>query len=171
MSLDTQDGWQYGRKLTVLLVILLIALLFLSLMVGCQPVRHHKKVKVHTYKVRNPGIYGQAQRESETWYYVIDAIVDNVQSYYYYSSPTEVTNFRTVQFTYSKTNPINEQDIEEQSEMEVADSSFANSLQEEIDTEFSETEADTQADAQAGSDGESSGGSDGGDGGGGDGGD
>lgn len=129
------------------LVLLLLCAEFLS----CTNTSH-KTVKVHKYKCLVNG--------AVSYQYMFERMVDNVDYYYWYSTTSPVSDYRTIVWVKTTINPLkgmSEEDFEED---------------EEADVEVSDLSPDTEADVDASDAGDSGGGDSGGsDGGGGDGGD
>lgn len=93
--------------------------IFLTLLTSCQLKNGKKKLKITSYKFLHdwsaiPNHIRNGPGDDYIYYYIIANESDD--EYYYYSSPSPVTDFKSIQWVNSKTNPINEEDVEEAEE-------------------------------------------------------
>ena len=155
--------------------ILFLSILSFIVLISCNEQKRYKtvskkSVKVTRYKTTNGT---QSTNDDLYWYFIGYSDATN-SSYYYYSSPNAISDYRRVNWSYGKTNDFNKEEVEEEEieEVDLADleSSVQTSVEEnpeemgETETTESEAESSESSDNSSESSGESSsdGGGDGG---------
>lgn len=106
--------------------------LFSILSVLCSCSNHHTHVKDQHVKCYRQHIETPSGTEMLFWYLIWNS---SGTSCYYYSSPTEITNYSSVQWQSSDRSPIAESsNIEEMPEQVVSEQNLSAEMQQEIDT-------------------------------------
>ena len=111
---------------------------------SCENSQRCQNQTVHCYKTHdNTG-------ELFFWYLMWSA---NSNSYYYYSSSTEITNYSTISWEQSTTNPIDnfsEGSFEQMSDQQVDAREFSNEMQDEVGDPAYDNDAQTEGDWSSG---------------------
>lgn len=136
------------------------ALLFISLSVfifSCDSFKEPRKCKIQQYQTGS-----DATNDLLFWYLIMN---NQTHSYYYYSSPTPVSNFSSVSWSQTNTIPTQLDNLQPVSEIEEPLTELPNEIEVEMEAEPATNEAEsssTESNSESNSSSESSSGDSGG---------